>query len=77
MTAIVDGVLKKDTIELLKTPDGMPEGRVRVIVIAEGQTKPPSCLLTFGKYQTGRMSSLEDFADAQWRGEAEFDPNRG
>ena len=68
MTVIVDGVLKKDTIELLEVPYGLPEGRVRVIVMTEEQPKPSSCLLKFGKYQTGRMSSLEDFADVQWHG---------
>lgn len=64
MTAIVEGVLKQGTIELLEVPFGLQEGRVRVIVIPNELPKPTPRLLTFGKYQTGRMSTLEDFKDA-------------
>ena len=77
MTAIVEGFYKQGNIELLETPHGLHEGRVQVIVIAKDQPKPaPSCL-TFGKYSTGRMSTLEDFQDAEWQGEEEFDNRHG
>jgi hypothetical protein len=33
--------------------------------------------LAFGKYHTGRMSTLEDFESAQWHGEPEFDAGHG
>ena len=69
MTTIVEGVYKQGTIELLERPQGLQEGRVRVIVIGEEQSKPPPCYLTFGKYRTERLSTLEDFKDAQWHGE--------
>ena len=77
MTAIIEGLYKDGKIELLQPPAGLPEGRVRVIVISEEQPKPPPCPLTFGKYQAGRMSTLEDFEAAQWHGEEEFDDRHG
>jgi hypothetical protein len=77
MTAIVEGFYKQGKIELLETPAGLPEGRVRVIVIAEEQARPAPCYLTFGKYQTGSMSTLEDFQDGEWHGEEEFDDRHG
>ncbi len=77
MTAIFEGFYKQGNIELLETPSGLQAGPVRVIVIAKDQPKPPSSYLTFGKYQTGRMSTLEDFQDAEWHGEKEFDDPHG
>ena len=77
MTAIVEGFYKHGKIDLLETPPGLPEGRVRVIVIAHEQPKPPPCQLTFGKYPSGRMSTPEDFKDAQWHGEQETDDRHG
>jgi hypothetical protein len=76
MTAIVEGFYKQGKIDLLGFLPELPEGHVRVIVIAKEQPKPPPCLLMFGKYQTDRMSTLENFEAAQWHGEAEFDPDR-
>lgn len=77
MTTIVEGMLKQGIIELLEVPSGLQEGRVRVIVITPEPPKQPACLLTFGKYPHGQMSTLEDFEAAQWHGEEEFDPDRG
>jgi hypothetical protein len=77
MTAIVEGFYKQGKIDLLEPLPELPEGHVRVIVIATAQPKPPSCLLTFGKYQKGRMSTLEDFKDAEWHGDEEFDAPHG
>jgi hypothetical protein len=73
MTAILEGFYKQGTIELQEPPAGLPEGPVRVILIAEKQPKPPPCYLTFGKYQSGKMSTLEDLQDAEWHGEEETD----
>ena len=73
MTAIVEGIYKEGKLDLLQTPTGLPEGHVRVILIALGPPKLPPHYLTFGKYQTGQMSTLEDFKDAEWHGEPEFD----
>ena len=70
MTAIIEGLYKDGKIDLLETPSGLPEGPVRVIIIAGAQAKQPPRYLTFGMYQSGRMSTLEDFQDADWRGEA-------
>ncbi len=77
MTAIVEGFYKQGKINLLETPQGLPEGPVRVIVIAQEQSKSPPCHLTFGKYRAGNMSSLDDFKDAEWHGEEEFDDGHG
>jgi hypothetical protein len=77
MTAIVEGFHKHGKIDLLEPPPGLPEGPVRVIVLAQQPLKPPPCPLQFGKYQTGRMATLDDFKDAEWHGEKEFDAANG
>jgi hypothetical protein len=77
MTAIVEGYFKQGKIELLEAPAGLPEGRVRVILIAEERPHVPPCHLTFGKYHSGRMSTPEDFKAAEWHGEEEFDAPHG
>jgi hypothetical protein len=77
MTAIVEGVYKQGKIELLQTPQGLPEGRVRVILIAEAdRPKPSPRMMTFGMYP-GDTSTLEDFKDAAWHGEKEWDEGDG
>ena len=76
MTAIVEGFYKQGHIELLQTPRDLPEGRVRVILIGQEAPKVPPCYLTYGKYP-GDTSTLEDFQDAQWHGEPEFDTPHG
>ena len=76
MTAIVEGLYKQGKIELLQTPVGLSDGPVRLILIAEDRPKSPACYLTYGKYQ-GDKSTLEDFKDAEWRGEEEFDNQYG
>jgi hypothetical protein len=77
MTCIVEGVYKHGKIELLESPPGLPDGPVRVIIIPQAdQPKPPACLLTFGKYP-GDASTLEDFKEAQWRGEKKWDQGDG
>jgi hypothetical protein len=76
MTAIVEGFFKQGHIELLQAPRDLPEGRVRVILISQETPKPPPCYLQYGKY-AGDNSTLEDFKDAQWHGEAEFDHQYG
>lgn len=77
MTAIVEGFYKQGKIDLPEAPPGLPEGPVRVIVIAIEQPKPTARYMSFGMYQTGRMSTLEDFEDAAWHGEEEFDAPHG
>jgi hypothetical protein len=71
MTAIVDGLYKNGQIELLQAPANLPDGRVRIILIAEESPKVPMQYLTYGKYRTGQVSTLDDFKDAEWRGETE------
>jgi len=66
MTAIIDGFLKQGIIILLEVPRGLQEGRARVMVHGQEPSSPPPAFLKFGKYQTGRMSILEDFKDAEW-----------
>jgi hypothetical protein len=77
MTIILEGVYQQGKIELLQPPPDLREGRVRVILIADEPAKPPPCFLTYGKYPTGKMSTLEDFRDAEWHGEEEFNAPNG
>jgi hypothetical protein len=72
MTVIVPGVYKQGKLELLQTPVGLREGPVRVMLTEEGSPEGRR-LLTYGKYTSGRSSTLDDFRDAEWHGEAEFD----
>lgn len=72
MGGIVAGIYKQGRIELLETPAGIKEGRVRVVLIEDEEKAAPQ-LLTFGKYQTGTPSTLEDFQTAEWRDEEQLD----
>jgi hypothetical protein len=68
MTLTMEGIYTQGKIELLETPVGVREGRVRVVLTQE-ETSPRH--LVRGKYKTGRFSTLEDFAEAEWRGDQE------
>ena len=77
MSAIVEGLYKQGKIELLQLPSGVPDGRVRLLVMAEPPgPKPPPRMMTFGMYP-GDHSTLDDFKDAQWHGDKEWDDARG
>jgi hypothetical protein len=69
MTALVTGIYRGGKIELLETPAGLREGRVRVLVIEEPERHPEARYLQRGKYGSDarRMSALEDFKEAEWR----------
>jgi len=72
MSNIVEGIYKEGKIELLEAPPGLPEGRVRVIVITgEDRPKPAPRMMTFGCLGSGDTSTLEDFeySDAEWQKE--------
>lgn len=72
MTATVSGIYKEGKIELLDIPQGVPEGRVRVVVTVEQETpKPEPRYLEFGKYPGD--TPLEAFKEGEWHGEPEFD----
>ena len=73
MTAMVSGIYKDGKIELLETPDSLREGRVRVLIIEEENPKPAPRYLVRGKYKGGKDITLEDFKEAEWHGEEEFD----
>ena len=76
MTGTVAGLFKSGKLELLENPKGLREGRVKVTIEEELEAKPEPQYLQFGKYKGGRMSTLEDFKDAEWHGEPEFDEFR-
>lgn len=77
MSAVVQGVYKEGKIELLEVPSGVPEGRVRVIVMPETQQpKPAPRLITYGMYP-GDTSTLDDFKDAEWHGDKKWDDAGG
>ncbi|MBI2804451.1 MAG: hypothetical protein HYX68_05630 [Planctomycetes bacterium] len=73
MTAIVPGIYAQGKIELLQTPVGIRDGKVRVIVIEEGEEKKPSSQMQFGKYSAGTLSTEDDFRIADWRGKKEWE----
>jgi hypothetical protein len=73
MAAMVPGVYKQGKVELLETPTGLREGRVRVMLIEDPEPKPDPQQLVFGKYSGGQDLTLEDLRDAEWQGEPEFE----
>jgi hypothetical protein len=73
MARTVTGIYKDGRIELLETPTGVREGRVLVTVVEMEKNSTAPRYLVPGKYQTGRMSTEEDFKIAEWYGEDEFD----
>jgi hypothetical protein len=77
MTALVIGIYKGGKIELLETPAGLREGRVRILVIEEPDRKVEPRYLQPGKYGGRDNTTLEDFKEAEWHLEEEFDDADG
>jgi hypothetical protein len=77
MVSIVKGVLKDGKLELLEKPAGLHDGEVTVTLVQAEDAALIPRYLTRGKYKGGRMSTEEDFKDAEWRGEPEFDDQYG
>lgn len=73
MTTIVAGIYKAGKLELLETPQGLREGRVRVELTQEEEPKPQPRYLQRGKYRGGPDLVLEGLKEAEWHGEEEFD----
>jgi len=69
MAKTVTGIYKNGRIELLETPAGVREGRVLVTLVEVDKTNAAPRYLVPGKYQTGRMSTEEDFKIAEWHGD--------
>ena len=67
MDRAVAEVYKEGRIDLLETPVGVREGRVLVTLIEVEQRGPAPRYLVPGKYQTGRMSTEEEFRIAECR----------
>ena len=77
MTTMVAGVYRQGKLELLEEPVGLRDGSVRVLLVQEPDNIQKTKPLLFGKYAAGPMSTLEDFAESEWHGEAEFEANDG
>ena len=73
MAITVAGIYKDGRIELLETPTGVREGRVLVTLVQFNKNNTAPRYLMPGKYQTGRMSTEEDFKIAEWHGEDDLD----
>ena len=73
MARTVSGIYKDGRIELLETPAGVREGRVLVTLVEVDKNNAAPRYLVPGKYQTGRMSTEEDFKIAEWRWKDELD----
>jgi len=72
MTSVVAGFYRQGRVELLERPEGLREGRVRVVLIEEHDREAASQHLRFGKYRGGPETTLEDFATAEWHPESRF-----
>jgi hypothetical protein len=72
MSTLVKGLYSNGRLELLERPVGLREGRVRILLIEEPATASHTQLLEPGKYGVD-TSTIEDFKEAEWHGEAEYD----
>ena len=77
MTAIVSGIFSRGKLELLQTPVGIRDGKVRVIVMEESQDADEAGHIHFGKYGSGTLSTEDDFASAEWGGLTKWDNHDG
>ncbi len=81
-TVVLTGNYHDGIIELLSFPSGLKAGRVRVVVLPDANEHalaPTSAkYLTFGMFrkEDGSMSTEEDFAEAEWHEELEFEATR-
>jgi hypothetical protein len=69
VTAIVPAIYTQGKIELLETPVGIRDGKVRIIVMEELEAHSNSTRLQYGKYRSGTLSTETDFSIAEWRNE--------
>ena len=69
MTATVPAIYTKGKLELLEVPVGIQDGRVRVILIDDVADRRDPQPIQYGKYRSGTLSTEEDFALAEWRGD--------
>jgi hypothetical protein len=73
MATTLVGIHHNGVIQLPEPPPDLPEGKVRLTILDDREVPQPRGYLTPGKYNTGRMSTEEDFKLAEWHGEEEFD----
>lgn len=71
MQTTIAGIYKDGKVELLETPPGVREGRVRVALSEDSQATAAPHFLQYGKYAHGRLSTEDDFLSAEWHGGAE------
>jgi hypothetical protein len=77
VTTLVTGIYRDGKIELLETPMGVREGRARVLLTQDEEPRAAPQYLVRGKYKGSKDPTLDDFRDAEWHGEPEFDDLRG
>jgi hypothetical protein len=58
---MVTGIYRDGKIELLETPTGIREGRVRVLLTEDEDQKPVPRYLVRGKYKGNKDTTLDDF----------------
>ena len=69
MSFTVKGMYRDGKVELTDPPAGIRESRVLVTFL--DATRPKSTrMMRYGQFTGERMSTEEDFAIAEWRGEA-------
>jgi hypothetical protein len=68
---MVPGIYKQGKVELLETPQGVREGRVRVMLLEDEEPMPEPRYLVRGKYPGD--TPPEAFEEAEFHGEPEFD----
>jgi hypothetical protein len=68
MPTLLLGEYREGVVTLREKPANVPEGGVRVLLVPDlGAANGPR-MLAFGKHRGGRMSTPDDFREAEWHG---------
>ncbi len=74
---IVSGIYKHGRIQLLETPTGIREGRVRLLVLEEPGQQTSSGQMRLGQFAGDVLPTEEDFKIAEWHGEDKYSELNG
>jgi hypothetical protein len=77
MLRTVYGVYDHGVIRLTEAPDDIDQANVLVTFLTPASTVNAPSQIRYGQFSQGRKSQEEDFALAEWRGDADLDEDHG
>jgi len=69
VATLLRGDYRDGLVTLRDKPRGVLEGRVHVLLVPASGDQTEPRMLAHGKYRGGRMSTPEDFLEAEWHGD--------